>query len=213
MKTKRHKKYYIPGIISAILIPLVFWFYGNMKLKDSVPTVISLGLPAKMDSTKKWTDHMSFEPFRKWKYQKIIVLPNRARENSKFYVEEIKKLQERNEKATGIEFVLNDNNSYGDFVSVLNDLAIAKHDYYGLDLEKTGHLFAIVDYRNPMDDQEIFGCGYEITNYKLHENDAGKGLIKFYDQLLHLPKQTYYIVFGYLILLHISVLSLMRRPF
>jgi predicted secreted acid phosphatase len=42
------------------------------------------------------------------------------------YVSELRKLQKRNEKESGIEFILGQNNKYGDFASVLNDFHIAK---------------------------------------------------------------------------------------
>ncbi|KAA0126128.1 hypothetical protein FY557_19050 [Chryseobacterium sp. SN22] len=50
---------------------------------------------------------------------------------------------------TGIEFILDENNTYGDFVSLVNDMAIARHEIYGLDINKTGHFFVPVFYKNP----------------------------------------------------------------
>jgi hypothetical protein len=44
---KLRKIYYVPGLISAIFIPLLFWFYGNQKLQEPIPNVIDIGLPAK----------------------------------------------------------------------------------------------------------------------------------------------------------------------
>jgi hypothetical protein len=29
------KIYYFPGLISALLIPVLFWYYGNMKLEEA----------------------------------------------------------------------------------------------------------------------------------------------------------------------------------
>lgn len=98
MKTFK-KIYYIPGLFSAILIPLVFWYLGNRELQKPIPNVMDLGLPSKELSSQS-----SFEPFRDWKYQKIVVKPNTALKNQKYYVSELKKLQGRNEKETGIEF-------------------------------------------------------------------------------------------------------------
>lgn len=106
---------------------------------------MDLGLPAKYNPNIPLDKQYSFEAFRNWNYKKIKV---GAKENSKFYVSEIKNLQNRNKKNTGIEFILDENNSYNDFVSILNDLAIAKHDIYGLDLDKTGYVFALVDYQD-----------------------------------------------------------------
>ncbi|MGA9212374.1 hypothetical protein [Kaistella sp.] len=126
MKTSLTKKYYVPGLISAILIPLVFWYYGNRKLNEPIPNVMDLGIPAKYNPNDPMSQRTTLESFRNWDYKKIIVKPNEAKKNSKYYVSELKKLQQENKKETGIEFILNDNNSYGNFASILNDFHIAK---------------------------------------------------------------------------------------
>lgn len=126
----RKKIFYVPGLISALLIPILFWYFGNRKLQEPVTNVMDIGLPAKSHDGKE-LNFASFEPYRNWNYQKIVVKPNTAKSNSKYYVSEIKKMQKRNIKNSGIEFILDNNNSYGDFASVLNDLHIAKHDRYG----------------------------------------------------------------------------------
>ena len=169
MKSNLTKKYYVPGLMSALIIPLLFWFYGNRELQRPIPNVMELGLPAKYNpNIPQALDQYSFEPFRTWNYEKVVIAPNTAKENSKFYVSEIKNLQNRNEKNTGIEFILDENNSYNDFVSILNDLAIAKHIYYGVDLDKTGHVFALVDYQDSStkkEEIECLLCNYVIVNY------------------------------------------------
>ena len=62
---KSRKIYYVPGLISAIFIPFLFWYYGNQKLHEPIPNVIDIGLPAKSGSSTFAT----FEPLRNWKYQ------------------------------------------------------------------------------------------------------------------------------------------------
>lgn len=206
MKTKLHKKYYVPGIVSAILIPLVFWYYGNAKLKEPAPNVMDIGLPAKYNPNFPVNQQNNLESFRNWNFQKIIVQPNTAKENSKFYVAEIKKLQASNEKDTGIDFTLTDQNFYGDFASILNDLAIAKHEIYGLDLEKTGHIFALVDYNDPNIIKEpCYLCNDNIAIF-----EKPNLIFDFQNYISHLPKQSYYIIFGYLILLNISMLNIKK---
>lgn len=139
MNVKRlKKKYYVPGLISAIFIPLMFWYYADSKLKEPIPNVMDIGLPAKIRNTNEI--QYTFEPLRNWNYKKIVIKPNTAKENSKFYVSEIIKMQKRNIRKTGVEFILNDKNSYGDFASVINDFHIAKQDTYAVDIEKTGHI-------------------------------------------------------------------------
>lgn len=146
--------YYVPGLISAVMIPIMFWFYGNRELQKPIPNVIDLGLPHKVHSTSSKEEknriyQNSFEPYRSWNYKKIIVKPNTARQNSNYYVSELKKLQQRNQKETGIEFIINDENSYDDFISILNDCHISKQEMYGVDMDKTWHLFVLVNYKDP----------------------------------------------------------------
>jgi len=206
---KLQKIYYVPGLISAILIPLLFWFYGSQKLKEPTPNVMDFGLSKKLEPNEKITG-MDFEYYRNWNYKKIVVQPNTARKNSNYYVSEIKKLQKRNQKETGIEFIIGDNNSYDDFISILNDFEKSKQKQFGLDLDKTGHIFAVHIYKNS-NKNEINYYGGDVVYYELPDDYYLKGFQKFQYQLSHLPKNTFYLIFGYLILLNISILSLVRK--
>ena len=93
---KLRKIYYVPGLISAILIPLLFWFYGNRKLQEPIANVIPFGISKKIEPNQKISG-LDFEFYRNWKYKKIVVQPNTARKNSQYYVSEIKNLQKRNQ--------------------------------------------------------------------------------------------------------------------
>ncbi len=208
---KLRKIYYVPGLISAILIPLLFWFYGNRKLQEPVPNIIDIGIPAKHKHSEKCkTSQVCFESLRNWNYKKIIVQPNAARKNSNYYVSELKKLQARNEKNTGIEFIINDKNSYDDFISLLNDMEISKQEHYGIDMDKTGHFFAVHIYKDP-NKNEINYYGGDVVYYELPDDYYLKGFQKFQYQLSRLPKEASYLIFGYLILLNVSILSLVRK--
>ena len=208
---KSRKIYYVPGLISAIFIPLLFWFYGSQKLKEPTPNVMDFGLPAKhIHSEKCKTSRTCFEPLRNWNYKKIIVQPNTARKNSEYYVSELKKLQKRNQKETGIEFIIGDNNTYDDFISLLDDMKIAKQEFYGVDMDKTGHLFAVHIYKDP-NKNEINYYGGDVVYYELPDDYYLKGFQKFQYQLSRLPKEASYLIFGYLILLNVSILSLVRK--
>jgi len=169
-----------------------------------------MGLPAQLNDKNY---NYSFEPLRNWNYQKIIVQPNSAKNNSKFYVSKLKELQKRNERETGIEFILDNNNTYGDFASLLNDMAIARQENYGLDLEKTGHLFATVNYQDPNAKETEYDCllcNDVIYNY-VDEGDYYKGYTKLKYQLSQLPKEAFYLIFGFLIFLNISMFSIKER--
>lgn len=213
MKTKLRKIYYVPGLISAIIIPLVFYYLGNQKFKEINISYISLGLPFKYDKDIPLEEQTyTFEPYRNGKYQQIEVEPNSARKNSKFHIVQLNKLQEKNLEGTGIEFILDDNNTYDDFVSILNDLAITNQEKYGMDLDNTGHIFVLVNYKNPIIQEiEIFRCGTGLMMEYQNNPKYFKGYKKFQYQISQLPEKAFYIIFSFLIFLQISVLSLVRN--
>ncbi|WP_394665342.1 hypothetical protein [uncultured Chryseobacterium sp.] len=215
------KIYYFPGLISALLIPVLFWYYIHPYINKTVYNVVDFGLPAKLTQDKS-SINFTFEPLRNWDYKQIKIKPNTAKENSKFYVSEMKALQKRNQKETGVEFILDENNTYGDFVSLLNDMAIAKQETYVLDLEKTWHLFATVNYIDPKAEKtEEMGC--LLCNdvirdyYEPTFSDRIYNLInpQYYQTIFgnapQLPKGGYYIIFGFLLFLNISMFSIKER--
>ncbi|UPQ75798.1 hypothetical protein [Chryseobacterium nepalense] len=204
--------YYVPGVISALLIPVLFWFYGSQKYREIHVNMIDFKFPAKFQDEKATTVD-GFEPYRKLHYKKIIVKPNTARENSVFYISEIKKLQKRNEKDTGIEFILNDKNTYDDLVSLRNDMAISKQSSYYLDLDKTGHFFVILKLDGASlftNDDIVDRCGNEIIDFSsdYFKKYYLKGFQKFEYQLTKLPENSYYVIFSFLLFLNISMFSI-----
>lgn len=202
----RKRIFYVPGLISALLIPVLFWYFGNRKINEPIPNVMDFGLPAKL-TKENHNDY--FEAFRNWNYQKIIVQPNSAKSNSAFYVSKLKELQKRNEKKTGIEFILNDYNTYGDFASLLNDMAIAKHETYGLDLDKTGHLFALTNYQDPNAKEIEYDCLLCNDVIRDEYKPTFIGNAQFF--IKQLPKEAFYLIFGFLIFLNISMFSIKER--
>lgn len=197
------KIYYFPGLISAVLIPLLFWYYGSQRVQPKY-TVLDFALPSK----EAYNPRNTFEPFRNWKYKKIIVKPNTFIQNQGYYISELKKLQTRNERETGIEFIIDDHNNYQDFIGLINTMHLAKQESYAIDVEKTGHFFAVHFYKDPnkMDraDDNVGPDPYykerETKNFSDPEN-----VIK------NLPKQAFYILFGFLFLVNISMLSIKER--
>ncbi|RXM63467.1 hypothetical protein [Chryseobacterium sp. CH1] len=138
-----HEKiHYVPGLISAILIPLLFWYYGNQRVHPQY-TVMDLGIPSKIRPENTFQN--TFEPYRNWNYKKIVVKPNTAIQNQKIYISELKELQARNEKESGIEFIINDDNSYQDFIALIDAMILSKQDMYGVDIEKTGHFLLFMN--------------------------------------------------------------------
>ncbi|WP_435523521.1 hypothetical protein [Chryseobacterium indoltheticum] len=115
-------------------------------------------------------------------------------------------MQKRNVKNSGIEFILDNNNSYGDFASLLNDLHIAKHDWYSLDIGKTGHLFVTVNYKNPNAKEIEYEC--LLCNDVIYDKYKPSFLDDFQFYLQQLPKEAFYLIFGFLIFLNISMFSI-----
>ncbi|BEV06503.1 hypothetical protein [Chryseobacterium gambrini] len=198
------KIYYFPGLISALLIPVLFWYYGNMKLEEANLRVMDIGLPAKLTGNNYL---YSFEPLRHWDYKKIKVNPNTAKENANLYVSEMKALQKRNQKETGIEFILDKNNTYGDFASLLNDMEIAKQDTYAFDIEKTGHVFAVHMYKDPKAVEREAICG-GVVGGEHHEKKIALNFFNPETFINHVPQQSYYIIFGFLLFLNFSMFSI-----
>nr|WP_315029106.1 hypothetical protein [uncultured Chryseobacterium sp.] len=209
------KIHYVPGLISAMLIPILFCYYGNQKFEEITVSVIDIGLPAKEREGIKNT-FASFEAIRNWNYKKVKIASGTAKQNSKLYVSELENLQKRNEKESGIEFILGKNNTYGDFVSVLNDLHIAKQEQYAVDLEKTGHIFAVYSYINPNVqplEYECLLCKDTIYVGPAEAMDIFESTHygKIFNLFTTASKQTSSIIFGFLIFLNISMFSIKER--
>ncbi len=212
------KIYYVPGLISAFLIPILFWYYINPYIDKTTYSVIDIGLPSKLAKDQS-NLNLTFEPLRNRKYKKIKVDPAHAEKNSKLYVSEVKALQKRNEKNTGIEFILDKNNTYGDFVSLLNDMAIAKQETYAFDLQKTGHFLVTLNYKDPNAAEEKFEC-LLCNDYIIREpflrDEISDIINREYYQILFentskLPNGALFIMFGFLLLLNMSMLSIKER--
>lgn len=209
------KIYYFPGLISALVIPLLFWYYGSRKFGEIKISVMDIWLPAKLkNNSDRDVYSISFEPVRNWNYKKIKVAPGTAKQNSPLYVSELENLRKRNEKESGIEFMIDQNNTYGDFASVLNDLHISKQDQYMVDLEKTGHIFVIYTYIDPSTKllDECLLCNDFVT-WVSEENDRFGASIgeKMTTSLTTLPEQSFYLIFGFLIFLNISMFSIKEK--
>ncbi|WBV52514.1 hypothetical protein [Chryseobacterium gambrini] len=211
------KIYYFPGLISALLIPVLFWYYIHPYIDKTVYNVVDIGLPAKLRKDN-YNQNATFEPLRNWNYKKIAVPPNEAKNNSDFFVSEIKAMQKRNEKNSGIEFILSDKNTYADLISILNDMHISKNDMYAIDTEKTGNIFAVHYYVEPTKEKE---SEYLLCNDLIYEVEEPTFMDKFlafnqhfqtvFENVSQLPKGAYYILFAFLLFLNISMLSIKER--
>ena len=154
-------------------------------------------------------------------YSKITVRTNEAKKNSDLYISEIRKLKNEDSENKGIEFVLGENNTYGDFVSLLNDFHISKHEYYGIDL-KSGNLVVSKKPELPSnfdEDTECLLCYDVIVTYE-EEPSFLKSVLDyirlprysiFFEDFSKLPSGAYFIIFGFLLFLNISMFSIKER--
>lgn len=199
------KIYYVPGLISALLIPILFWYYGNQRVHPPYGAVV-LGIPSK----HKYSDRIdnTFGSVRNWNYKKIIVKPNTALHHQQYYVSELKQLQQRNEKESGIEFVIDDRNNYQDFIALIDAMKLSNQETYAVDVGHTNHFFAVHFYKKH--GKAEYGND-SVENPTYHEEYYFNGFQKFEYLLKKLPKQAYYIIFGFLILLNMSMLSIKER--
>jgi len=203
------KIYYVPGLISALVIPLLFWHYGNQKMNEPKIVVMDFGIPPKL---KKGSDPaMLLEPLRTWDFKQIPVSPGEGKKNSGYYVSEIKKLQKRNKKHTAIAFILDSINTYGDFASLINDMAIAKHENYALDIEKTGNFLVPVIYKNTSEgEKESESLLYNDTIITWEKGTPSISN-RFNEFISNVTKKGNYILFSFLLFLNISMLSIKER--
>ncbi|WP_250253307.1 hypothetical protein [Chryseobacterium sp. Marseille-Q3244] len=209
------KTYYFPGLISALVIPILLWHFGNRKIEEITTSVVDMSIPPKLDKDKS-NPNGGLEPFRSWNLKKIEVPAGKAKENSDLYVSEVNALQRKNEKYTGIEFILGNENTYGDFVSLLNDMHISKHEEYAVDLEKTGNLLVPVTIAYP----NLPTAPCELCDDVIYRIDDGSIVSdipkpNFFEKtqafFSHLTKEAYFLIMGFLILSYLSILSCKER--
>lgn len=203
------KIYYFPGLISALVIPILLWHFGNRKIEEITTSVVDISIPPKLDKDKS-NHNDDLEPLRRWNLKKIKVPAGKAKENSNVYVSEVNALQQRNEKHTGIEFILGNENTYGDFVSLLNDMHISKHGEYSVDLEKTGNLLVPVTIIYP--DPPAGPCELCDDQIITFTDNPGPSLFEKTQAFFsHLTQEAYILIAGFLILSYLSILSFKER--
>jgi hypothetical protein len=107
--------------------------------------------------------------------------------------------------------VIGDKNNYQDFIALMDAMELADQETFGVDVEKTNHFFAVHFYKDPNRIEKasdvIGGCIVYMDDFK----EATLNLIKPETFIDHVPKQTYYIIFGFLLFLNISMLSIKER--
>ncbi|MBO4233204.1 hypothetical protein FO675_02605 [Riemerella anatipestifer] len=206
MVMKTHKKiYYVGGMISLIFTPVIFWIYVKPTYDNLSLRVLDLVLPYKAEIGEKTLEHIVI-PIDGYKYD-IVNVPKNFNDETLTLIEKIKN---NNIDKTGIKFQLSDKNSYGDLVKLINLMLKANQDEFGLDTEKTNTFYMI--HRKVESNEVICGggiIGCEYSNEYLDENDYDYKHSNFF-KIKYSPKETYYLILGYIILVYFSLNRMFR---
>lgn len=112
-------------------------------------------------------------------------------------------------KKRGIEFVINDDNTYKDFIALIDAMKLAKQDTYGVDVEKTNHFFAVHEYKDPHRSGNYGGCG--VVGGEFTPEKPVLNIFRPESFIQHFPQQAYYVLFGFFFFLNISMLSIQEN--
>ncbi len=198
---KNGKIFYVSGIISLIFIAPLFWYLVQPTLKEMNLRVIDIGLPYKAKKGEK-TPEYSQIPMDGWSYKPFRITPNFKKKEEEQLISLIKKLQTEKIEKTGLKLQFSDENTYGDFVKLLNLMDKTKQEFYGLDMENTNSLYVL--YMKP--EKKYFGND-TVMDY-LNQKDYDYHHASFYEKLINFsPKGIYYIILGYLLLVYSAILK------
>ena len=189
-------------MISLIFVPLLFWIYSKPTIDKLNLRVIDFGLPAKV---KKGENIPKYEiiPIAGWNYKPVNINPNFGEKDELYFKSLIEKMMKENIEMNGIKFQFTDENTYGDFVKILNLMSTTNQEVYGLDSGKSNSFYVL--YKNPFvkEKNSIDGNAVYPTE-KYNANNT----VSFYEKLMRSStKQSLYLILGYLVLLCCSILK------
>lgn len=203
---RKHKKiYYVAGVISALLIPLLFLYYATPVYYQMSLRVMDIGLPAKAKKGEKIPEYAKI-PTEGWNYKTIKVEPGFDKKTEENFIREINQLKKNNIDQTGIRFQLSDKNVYADIVGLLNIMLKTKQEVYGLDMFETNSFYVLYkkadrEMFSGIDGNGDFGSGYfDMNDYNYRTSNFWNKLIKYS------PKESYYLIFGFLMLIYCAML-------
>ena len=118
---KQKKIYYIPGIISLTILPILFYFYNDKYQKASNQTVIQLfvwdpNLP------KKYPGIFTDEYPPKRKYEEIFLTGDNTSDKIKLDFSQIRvrEILTQNDSINGVHFYFGENAQYRKFIKALD---------------------------------------------------------------------------------------------
>ena len=115
MSRSKHKKlYYVPGLVSLILVPLLFVYFGKREIQKLDVRVIEMNF-----WHPKLSEHWSF-PERNFK--QIVLTGNAVKDKAAIENAEllIKSIYADGDIINGIQLTFSDSASYASYISVLN---------------------------------------------------------------------------------------------
>lgn len=192
-------------MISLIFIPLLFWYFGNAALKNMNVAVLDFGLRAKEKKGEPVPEYYRIA-MEDWTYKPVNVKPNLNKDDVKNFENLINEMAAEKIPKTGIRFQFSDQNNYGDLVKILNILLKTKQEVYGLDIDDTNSLYVLYDI--PVLSDDFIGCGTMPEKY-YDQADYDYRHASFYTKVMkYSTKETYFLIFGFLLLVYASMLKL-----
>ena len=188
-------------MISLIFIPLLFWYFGNAALKRLDIRVLDIGLPMKSREGRPALE-IATVPKEGWTYKSVILQPNFGQKEEKRFENLIQKMVAENIPKTGIRFQFSDQNNYGDFVKILNLMLKTKQNMYGVDLDDNDSFYVLNELTFYKDD--FIGCGTMPDKYYDQADYDYKKASFFTKVMKYSTKETYYLIFGFLLLVYAS---------
>jgi hypothetical protein len=143
----KYKTYYtlenLTGVISLLIIPVLFYvFYINQKVQNE-DNYIYFNLPPK-DYFKKYPEGDYKVGYN---YRQINLPVKFSKEMEEYYLNLIIDIQKENIDKTGIKFQFTDENTYQDFIRLLDLMEISDQFRYGLDIEDDN--FYVINDKEP----------------------------------------------------------------
>ena len=193
-------------MISAVLVPVIFLFFAIPAYKQINVSVLDLGLPARESANYKISEEYKFpSPEKGWKYQTIKLPINFSENDEQKYYNLVKELQDKKYDKIGIRFQFNNENTYNDFVKLINLMLKTKQESYGFRSEDNS--FYVVKFKQIEEFKSWCGTNSSMNYIDGDEWNERNKLGNFGYFLSKLPKESFYIIFGYLILIYSAMLK------
>ena len=193
-------------MISAVLVPVIFLFFAIPAYKQINVSVLDLGLPARESAKYKIPEEYKFpSPEKGWKYQTIKLPINFSENDEQKYYNLVKELQDKKYDKIGIRFQFNNENTYNDFVKLINLMLKTKQESYGFRSEDNS--FYVVKFKQIEEFKSWCGTNSSMNYIDGDEWNERNKLGNFGYFLSKLPKESFYLIFGYLILIYSAMLK------